>query len=69
MYERDYRKQPAHKCQEKRRLPLKGMMTSAEKAKVIIRVEGSIPGAGLKHEEVLHPRDVTAEQLHPDITQ
>ena len=69
MFEKDFRKQRVHKCQEKRRLPLKGLTTTAETSKVLVRVDGAVPGQGiLLHEKVIHPSQLTTQQLHPNIT-
>ena len=68
MFEKDYRKQSVHKCQEKRQLPLKGLVTTAEESRVIVRVEAAIAGTGpLLHEKVIKPRKLTPQQMHPDI--
>ena len=68
MLEKDYRKQRVHKCQEKRQLPLKGIVTTAETSRVTVRVEGATTGSGpLQHEKVIKPSELTSQQMHPDI--
>ena len=62
MFEKDFRKQRVHKCQEKRQLPLKGLVTTAETSKVLVRVDGATPGVGpLLHEKVIKPRKLTPQ--------